>query len=102
MKKTKEKILAEIDTTLDLLIKNTEALEGVSFRVLEKNELTGLQKVHESLCARLLHREEELQETKSLQENLGRFTLLNERLMREMKNRFKKVSKKTRRRRLKA
>jgi hypothetical protein len=101
MNKSKEKLLAEIDTTLDLLIKNTEALEGVSFRVLEKNELTGLQKVHESICAHLLHREHMLKE--ALQENIGRFTLLNERLMREMKKRFlAKNSKKNRRRRLKA
>ncbi len=93
MKTRKEALLAEIDATLDQLICNAEAAEGLSFKILDKNEIAALHKTQESLCARLLHREELLKScashSKHLQKKVAHFTRLNERLMREMTNRFK-------------
>jgi len=93
MRKAKDELLAEIDATLDQLISNAEAAGGPAFQILDKNEIEALHKTQESLCARLLHREELLKNstahTKQLQKKVAHFTRLNERLMREMASRFK-------------
>ncbi|MBI2743707.1 MAG: hypothetical protein HYX48_07305 [Chlamydiales bacterium] len=91
MRKTREDLLAEIDRTLDQLIRNAEVAEGLSFHLLEENEVEALHKTQQSLHARLIHRQELLNrkpESEDLQKKVERFGLLNERLVRQIKERF--------------
>jgi hypothetical protein len=50
-----EEILADIEATLDQLIRNAETIDTVIPDTLFTNELQALQKTQESLLARLLH-----------------------------------------------
>lgn len=49
-----EEILIEIDTTLDRLIRNAEAIQNVALEDLSETELEGFQKTQESLLQHLL------------------------------------------------
>lgn len=49
-----EKILKEMDSTLDLLIENAEKLQEISRRVIAQEELTPLQKKQEELISKLM------------------------------------------------
>ncbi len=95
MNKEKEALLAEIELTLDQLIRNAEAAEGLSLQILDKSEIAALYKTQGSLCARLMHREKllrsRIEHTAHLQQKVERFKRLNERLMKEMSRRFKPV-----------
>lgn len=51
-------ILAEIDETLDQLIRNAEAIEQIEFQQLSETELDAFQKTQESLLRHLLHMDE--------------------------------------------
>lgn len=55
MRSSDEKILVDIDTTLDQLIKNATTFERIASDALYAEELTALQKTQESLLARLVH-----------------------------------------------
>ncbi len=50
-----EEILMEIDTTLDRLIRNAEAIQRINLSDLSETELEGFQKTQESLVQHLLH-----------------------------------------------
>ncbi len=50
-----EDILADIDITLDQLILNAETISSISLNSLFTDEMQALQKMQESLLARLLH-----------------------------------------------
>ncbi|MEL7431724.1 MAG: hypothetical protein AAGI90_04245 [Chlamydiota bacterium] len=82
-----EDLLLEIDTTIDRLIENAEAMEGKELSALEESLL---KKTQESLLARMLHADEKLAEKRSslkkphpkiaryqIQKKLFRFTKLN-------------------------
>jgi len=105
MKRSGEKILADIDRTLDRLIENANAVQSVSH--LEENELEAMQKMQESLFAHLLHMDNKLESQdkkrlqrknpssiSSLQQKLNRFSRLNNRLIQEVAARFKQLDKK--------
>ena len=92
MNKEKEALLAEIELTLDQLIRNAE---GLSLQILDKSEIAALYKTQGSLCARLMHREKllhsRIEHTAHLQKKVERFKRLNEKLMREIGKKFKPV-----------
>lgn len=82
-----EDLLLEIDTTIDRLIENAEAMEGKELSDLEKHFL---EKTQESLLAHMLHADQRLAEKRSrlkkpnpkiaryqIQEKLFRFTQMN-------------------------
>ena len=50
-----EEILLEIDSTLDRLILNAEAIQTVSVKELSETEIEAFQKTQESLLQHLLH-----------------------------------------------
>lgn len=56
----REDILLEIDETLDQLIHNAEAIDGVDMSTLSEVELDAFQKTQESLLHHLLHMDEVL------------------------------------------
>ena len=56
-----EDILIEIDTTLDRLIRNAEAIQNVSIKELSETELDGFQKTQESLLQHLIHMDQFLE-----------------------------------------
>ena len=55
-----EEILMEIDTTLDRLIRNAEAIAGVDIEDLSVTELEAFQKTQESLIQHLLYTDQRL------------------------------------------
>lgn len=59
-----EEILMEIDSTLDRLICNAEAIQTVSLNELSETEIEAFQKTQESLLQHLIHMDQFL-ETKS-------------------------------------
>jgi hypothetical protein len=56
-----EEILMEIDTTLDRLIQNAEAIAGAEIGELSLMELEAFQKTQESLIHHLLHTDQRLE-----------------------------------------
>ncbi len=58
--KTKEQLLAEIDATLDQLIRHTEVLRTVSAKSLMEHEVLAVQKTQQSLLAHLIRTEDRL------------------------------------------
>jgi len=52
-----EEILADINTTLDQLVQNAQALKTASMSNYFTHEVEALQKTQESLLARLMHRQ---------------------------------------------
>ncbi len=62
-----EEILMEIDSTLDRLICNAEAIQTVSLNELSETEIEAFQKTQESLLQHFLHMDQFLeQKTKNL------------------------------------
>ncbi len=90
-----EDILADIDATLDQLIKNADVLHYVPIRNLEENEIEALQKTQESLLARLMHMEDLLGAKRDpvqcmqIQKKISQFSKLNARLINNVASRFK-------------
>ena len=64
MVKSSEKILADINATLDQLIENADVFKCVSVNPLFASEIEALQKTQESLLARLVHMQDLLQNEK--------------------------------------
>lgn len=97
MIKSSEKILADIDSTLDQLIRNAQLLRTVSIKTVPENEVEALHKTQESLMAHLIHMDE-LLEGKKVQklkhENFGQkiqqFSRMNAKLMENVTKRFSK------------
>ncbi len=56
-----EEILLEIDTTLDQLIQNAEAVQNVELVELSETEVEAFQKTQESLLQHLLHMDQFLE-----------------------------------------
>jgi len=117
MKRSGEKILADIDATLDQLIQNADVMQNVPVASLDESEIEALQKTQESLLAHLIHIEQRLDNDQKkaeirkkterythIQQKIIHYSRLNERLMRNMESRFgvnaikakKKMSKRTR------
>ena len=95
-----EEILADIDCTLDQLIRNAEALRTVSVQTLAETEVEALQKTQESLLAHILHMNELLDSDKKqqlmrkkaavdLQGKIAHFSRLNARLITDVAMKFK-------------
>jgi hypothetical protein len=104
MLKNGEEILADIDTTLDQLIHNAEALRMAPLQTLEEAEVVAMQKIQESLLAHLLHmdglldRDEKKQllqkkAKKELQEKIAHFSRLNAQLIDNVAMKFQGVSR---------
>ncbi len=94
-----ETILADIDATLDQLIKNAELLRGLSYYQAEETEVDALQKTQESLLSRLLHMEEMMLKKKkspsqqaalhqTIRQKVSQFSRLNARLIKGVAHRF--------------
>ena len=90
MLRSKEEILAELDSTLNQLLLNIEAVSNVSLSDLSETEMQAMHKTQESLLARFMHMNDlikeserkKLQEKKTseltqLQEKLKKFSDLN-------------------------
>lgn len=82
MSRSKEEILAELDSTLDQLIVNVETANTVSPTDLSEVELQAIHKTQESLLARFMRTSDLLNETQKskfsdLQEKLKKFGDLN-------------------------
>lgn len=88
MFRSKEEILAELDSTLNQLLLNIETVSDVSLSELSETEMQAMHKTQESLMARFMHtsdliKEKErkkLQETNALiklQDKLKKFSELN-------------------------
>ncbi len=60
MPNTKEELLADLDSTLDQLIKNAEVLCDSDLCTLDSLEIDSIQRTQESLLARFVHTQEEL------------------------------------------
>jgi DNA gyrase/topoisomerase IV subunit A len=96
MMNSTEAMLADIDETLDQLIKNAEAIQDISLNTLYANEVEALQKTQESLLAHLVHMdtlmksEKPISEKKKegLQEKISRFGRLNASFVRDVATRF--------------
>lgn len=65
MFRSKEEILAELDSTLDQLLVNVETVNNVSPTDLSEIELQAIHKTQESLLARFMHTSDLLKETES-------------------------------------
>ena len=96
-----EEILADIDATLDQLIKNAEAVRGISFDTLFENEVAALQKTQESLLAHVIHMDQLMGEEKKktpqrrksmryqeIKQKVAEFTKLNSELIADVTVRF--------------
>jgi hypothetical protein len=107
MKRSGEKILADIDATLDQLIQNADAIRRISGYSLEENELEALQKTQESLLARIMHMDtlldsdQKKQQIKkkadtyhNIQQKISQFGRLNERLIKDVAEKFGAKKKK--------
>lgn len=108
MVKSEEEILADIDTTLDQLIQNADAVQQISHRSLFTNEIELLQKTQESLLARLLdmqalynsqHKKETIAKAQfsfvHIERKLVRFGKLNAKMIHKLENRFKSRKRKS-------
>lgn len=97
-----EEILADIDVTLDQLIRNAETIRHISIRTLNENEMEAMQKTQESLLARVLHmndllgaKEKKVQFKKhadtfgNIQQKIERFGKLNIKLIDNVAGKFK-------------
>ena len=62
--KSSADILADMDATLDQLIRNAEVLRSVSIKSLEEKEIEALQKTQDSLLAHLVHMDQLLNKEK--------------------------------------
>ena len=61
-----EAILADIDSTLDQLIRNADAMNRITDRQLFTSEVKAMHKTQESLLARLMHMHEVYEGEKSI------------------------------------
>ncbi|MCI0382664.1 MAG: hypothetical protein L0207_06420 [Chlamydiae bacterium] len=91
--KTDEKVLADIDWTLDQLIQNAKIIQSVSLKELDLFEIEALQKTQESLLARLLHTNisKKVQaDPKSInvKRKIRRYSRLNARLVKKIENKW--------------
>lgn len=104
MLKSGEDILADIDATLDQLIRNAAAISEISISTLQENEMVAIQKTQESLLARLVHMNHLLDSEKKaaqmrkrpaykIEEKIAEFGRLNSRLMEDMAIKFGKERK---------
>lgn len=90
MSKAQEKILAELDATLDQLIQNASVVCESNFQVLDTLELNSMYKTQESLLARFAHTQEELPENTSskryeqLHQKVEKLNQLNARFMQQL------------------
>lgn len=103
MIRSNEEILADIDTTLDQLICNAEAVQAAPAEILEENEVEALQKTQESLLAHLLHMEKLLEEKKqksnpmaytNIHEKILEFSRLNAALIKGVASKFSQRGRK--------
>ena len=97
-----EKILADIDDTLDQLIENADVLKRISPTPLYTSEIEALQKTQESLLARLVHmndllknhkKEEDREPFESIEKKILRFGKLNARIIHHAAARIKRSKK---------
>ena len=94
MTKKQEEILADIDATLDQLIRNASAVDQIKIGLLDQTELEALHKTQESLLARLLDRdlmlEKGVDETKraNIYKKISRFSRLHTRLVAGLRKRW--------------
>lgn len=101
MTKSRETILAEIDSTLDQLIENAKILGSTKKTTIYNNEVEALQKMQESLLAHLIHMDQILeinskkrstesnQKWNSFQKKFEEFNKLNAIFINNVANRFK-------------
>jgi hypothetical protein len=94
----RREILNEIDATLDQLIKNAAALNEVTSNPLYQTEVDALQKMQESLLARLLHLDGFLEEKsqnkteRSIYDKLTIFSELSSTLAKQVQSTYPKPS----------
>lgn len=90
MLRSKEEILAELDSTLNQLLLNIETVSNASLSDLSETEMQAMHKTQESLLARFMHmndlikeserkklQEKKTRELTQLQEKLKKFSDLN-------------------------
>ncbi len=83
-----EEILFEIESTLDSLITNAEAIKDAN---LSKEEIDAFQKTQESLLAHLMHMDDKLKEKKQSLKNLTKKPVNKE--IKEKISKFEKLNK---------
>ena len=104
MIKSGEEILADIDITLDQLIRNAEVLRDASVKVISENEVESLQKMQESLLSHILlmdtllskKKKQELLQKKAaqqIQQKIATFSRLNLKLIKSVASKFTVKSK---------
>jgi hypothetical protein len=81
--KSREKILTDIDRTIDQLVQNEEVLKRIVRNPNYKAEILALKKTQESLLAHLIHMDhylhhQQMEESKNIQEKLTRLNKLSE------------------------
>jgi len=88
--KSAEELLADIDATLEQLMRNTSALQEVRLEDLSDQEISAFHKTQESLVARLVHRREEVSSFshKKMQEKIHAFHRLNLHFVKAMKQSY--------------
>lgn len=102
-----EAILADIDSTLDQLIQNADAMNRITDRRLFTNEVQAMHKTQESLLARLMHMHELYDEEKkemgereqkmrltTIEHKLAEFGRLNARMIRYLESGIQSKSRK--------
>src|ERR1041385_41028 len=107
MLKSGDSILADIDSTLDQLIRNADAMHQISDRRLFTSEVQAMHKTQESLLARLMHMHELYEDEKrelgereqkmrltSIEHKLAEFGRLNARMIRYLESGIQSKSKK--------
>lgn len=90
-----EEILMEIDSTLDQLIRNAEAIQNVEMRDLSETEITAFQKTQESLLHHLLYMDQFLEtkrKTLRLQDKRSASYKIQEKLLKfeKLKSKYSK------------
>ncbi len=106
MKKIGEKLLADIDATLDQLIHNATAARSAQFQKLEVAEIQALQKTQQSLLAHLMRLDAKLEnkeckkaierepfKREQIHNKIARFGRLNAQLMEKMSRHFERQSR---------
>lgn len=101
MFKSGEEILADLSTTLDQLITNSNVIDPLTLPVIDEEVLIAMQKTQESLLAHFLHTQGQIEEEdrkdlvvnyksemKNLQEKLKQFHELNTKLIHAMNSSF--------------
>jgi hypothetical protein len=114
MKNSGEVILSDIDSTLDQLIRNADAMNRIKDRRLFTNEVKAMHKTQESLIARLMHMHELYENEKKtpeeqkpcltrIENKLSKFGRLNAQMIAHLESGVKqrKVSVRARRRKTK-